>query len=98
MARALTESSVELIRFLEHCSLESSQRFFAKGLIPEGLKRKLQKDSDNAGSLVDCLTDKVRSVPSEYAVIVEILDEIEGSSHIVQLLRDNYGKTSDYNC
>ena len=95
-ARALTSSSVALTNFLRHCASEASRRFHSRGMIPMDLKRKLERNSDDVGLLVDCLTDKVKGDPAEYAAIVEVLDEIESSSHIVKLLKDNYGNWRNF--
>ncbi len=91
-ARAMRASSVELVNFLRHSARDASQRFFAQDLIPEELKRKVEKDSDDVDKMVECLTERVKNSYRDYAVIVGIVDGLQGSSHIVRLLKGNYGK------
>ena len=94
--KALTKSSYVLTEFLADCAPQASQLFFSNELIPRDLRNKVtaQYPHGGVGDMVDCLSNKVELDPSLYAVIVKLLQKINGSDLVVKTMKDKYGKGS----
>lgn len=83
----ICEALAVLPTALEQCAIH----LFAKGVIDQSMKQYVTRQSDllaGANALLDCLLLKIRYIPEEFDIIIDIFSQIEVLKVIAQKMKD----------